>query len=196
MDITTLDVDVIGFDVDGTLVTTRSGERFRKTADDWKWLPGRLLILQQLVEAGKHLFLASNQGSVGFGYMREEDLAAEFGKMASLIGITMQEVLVCYTHPAAKIEQYKVSNDPRRKPRPGMIIEGMALYHTTSLRTLYVGDRYEDRDAAKAASVSFLSAIQFFGDRIDPAFDYAREGTFVAEGYVDPYRFHRGEKHF
>ena len=39
---------LIIFDADGTLVEPASGETFRKTADDWQWLPSRLEKLREL----------------------------------------------------------------------------------------------------------------------------------------------------
>src|SRR5260221_2433900 len=65
-------VKLVIFDVDGTIVTTKSGETFRKTADDWQWLPGRLEKLQELDRQGVKLAIATNQGGVAFEYRSEE----------------------------------------------------------------------------------------------------------------------------
>lgn len=52
--------------------------------------------------------------------------------------------------------------DDRRKPRPGMIQDAMRDFEAEIEETLYVGDRDEDQAAARAASVDFCWAEEFF----------------------------------
>jgi len=151
------------FDVDGTLVQPKSGATFRKSADDWQWLPGRLKKLQELKEQGVRLAIATNQGGVAFGFMQKEHILAELHRTAYEAGIPAGGVYVCYTHPKAKIEQYRADDD-RRKPGPRMLQEAMNDFETDQHETLYVGDREEDEQAAKAAGVAFVWASTFFGD--------------------------------
>ncbi len=186
---------LIGFDCDGSLVTTKSGATFRKDAADWKWLPGRFEKIRELIEQGKRVVVITNQGGVAYGFMRAEDILHELQKMCRSVGIPIGGLYVCYTHPDGRLPEYRMKDD-RRKPGPGMLREAMRDFGAEPDSTLYVGDRYEDMDAAKAAGVDFQSAIQFFGDEIDPTRDYAKEGTVVYPGYVSPYEFQRDEKHF
>lgn len=70
------------FDVDGTLVSTKSGATFRKSADDWQWLPGRLQKLQTLDRLGVKLAVASNQGGVAYGLLDPREIRHELQRMA------------------------------------------------------------------------------------------------------------------
>lgn len=149
------------FDVDGTLVTTKSGATFRKTAADWQWLPGRLDKLGQLKRDGVHLAVCTNQGGVAFGFLKVEDIRSELFKMCQEAGIRPTRLYVCYTHPKGKIEQYRME-DNRRKPGPGMLKEAMQDYKVSKRETLYVGDLPDDELAAKHAGCDFMWAEDFF----------------------------------
>ena len=115
---------LIIFDLDGTLVTTRSGEKFRQTATDWKWLPGRLERCGQLVSDGVKLAIATNQAGVAFPWSNFNE--AEIYGQIQFVGNKIQASIttVCYTTPNEKaLPQYHYPNDPRRKPNPGMLLE-------------------------------------------------------------------------
>lgn len=158
-------VRLIVFDVDGTLVTPKSGATFRKSADDWEWITGRLEKCQELVKQGVKVAIASNQGGVAFGFLSKEAITKEIVKvMADITGIAYypSPINICYTHPKAAIEEYKRENDPRRKPGGGMILESMETFNVSPEHTLMVGDRPEDEEAAKVAGVQFIHADVFF----------------------------------
>lgn len=157
---------LIIFDVDGTLVETKSGATFRKGADDWQWLPGRLERLQELFRQGIYLSFASNQGGVAFGYLSETEMLAELYVMVQqMLGTLTPEFFymgVCFTHPKASIPEYR-QDDQRRKPGPGMLLEAMEHCYVEASETMMVGDRDEDRLAAETAGVDFAWAHMFFG---------------------------------
>jgi len=152
---------LIIFDVDGTLVTTKSGATFRKSADDWQWLPGRLERLRELQGQGVKLALASNQGGVAFGYLLMQDVIIEFYKMMD--DCQFDSIRICFYHPNASIEAFR-QDSPMRKPEPGMLVEIMQEQDVSAIDTLMVGDRPEDEGAAKAAGIDFMWAKDFFGD--------------------------------
>ena len=154
-----MDYKLIIFDVDGTLTTTKSGATFRKTADDWQWLPGRLEKLQELDREGVKLAIASNQGGVAFGYMAASDIHRELRRMAQEAHIP--SIAFDITHPKAKIEDLR-EDSPRRKPAPGMLLEIIKASGESSADTLMVGDREEDEQAAHNAGVAFMWADEFF----------------------------------
>jgi HAD superfamily hydrolase (TIGR01662 family) len=149
------------FDVDGTLVTTRSGKTFRQDPDDWKWISPRY----QLALWGKQRFqwsvaLASNQGGVAFGYLPEAEMRWVFEYYSQRL--EADHVAICFTHPKATIAKYRHEADPRRKPGPAMLLECLQAMHIKPIECLVVGDREEDEGAAKAAHCPFLSARHFF----------------------------------
>lgn len=153
------------FDVDGTLTTTKSGATFRETAYDWQWLPGRVEKCQELVAGGATLALASNQGGVCFPWSKfsEGEIMAELAATGALIS-AWTVCVACSTPNEKALPQYRIANDERRKPGPGMLIEAMLSTGVAQEDTLMVGDRPEDEGAAKAAAVDFMWAKDFFGD--------------------------------
>jgi D-glycero-D-manno-heptose 1,7-bisphosphate phosphatase len=152
---------LIIFDADGTLVETISGATFRKGADDWQWLPGRLEKLHELKRQGVRLAVVTNQGGVAYGYMTKDGILSELLLMIKEAGIPIGGLYVCYTHPKATLPQYRIE-DVRRKPGPGMLREAMADFEADPSETLYVGDRPEDEQAARAVGISFMWAEDFF----------------------------------
>lgn len=154
---------LICFDIDGTLVTTKSGATFRKSPDDWKWLPGRVEKIKELRTNGTRVAICTNQGGVAFGYMKQEDILAELTRMIKEAGIPAGGLYICYTHPKATIEQYRLEDD-RRKPGPGMLFDAMNDFEAEPEDTLFVGDRPEDEQAAIAAGTAFQWAWDYFGD--------------------------------
>lgn len=155
-------VKLVIFDVDGTLTTTKSGATFRKTADDWQWLPGRLAKVAMLHLQGIKLAIASNQGGVAFGYLDPLEIRRELVAMANEGHIAYVEM--CFSHPEATRPGYR-DNSPRRKPGPGMLLEIIDASGETKQDTLMVGDRPEDEQAAQNAGVAFMWANEFFSDK-------------------------------
>jgi len=152
---------LIIFDVDGTLVEPKSGATFRKSADDWQYLPKRVEKCQELWAKGVKIALATNQGGVAFGYLDYQQMRVELEKTAQ--GVHAALTLICFTHPKATIEEFRRDSD-RRKPGPGMLLEAIKMSGESREDTLMVGDREEDKLAAEAASCSFSWAWDYFGD--------------------------------
>jgi histidinol-phosphate phosphatase family protein len=164
-------IDLYLFDVDGTLVTTKSGETFRKTADDWQWLPGRKEALQALLAQGKHIALVTNQGGVAFGYFRIEDMRIALETLAHDLWCEWPDVedicegidyFACWTHPTGTVPSYTVADDFHRKPNPGMLLQAMLEHQVGPTNTLMVGDMTDDARAAVRAGCRFEWANEFF----------------------------------
>lgn len=152
-------IKLVIFDVDGTLVTTKSGATFRKTADDWQWIPGRLEQCQDIAQR-VNIALASNQGGVAFGHLVEDAINWELAKTANEIAAYVPHFYCC-NHPTASHPEYR-KDDTRRKPGPGMILEAQEHFKIGTIHTLMVGDRPEDEQAAQNAGVAFMWADEFF----------------------------------
>jgi D-glycero-D-manno-heptose 1,7-bisphosphate phosphatase len=152
---------LIIFDTDGTLVETASGATFRKEASDWQWLPGRIEKLRELKAQGTRLAVATNQGGVAFGYMRQEHILKELTRMLKEGGFSKAALYVCYNHPKATVAEFK-HLDNRRKPGCGMLEEAMEDFEAQPEETLMVGDRDEDQEAAQRAGCHFMWAHEFF----------------------------------
>jgi D-glycero-D-manno-heptose 1,7-bisphosphate phosphatase len=154
------------FDVDGTLVQTKSGNVFRQSADDWKMIPGRIEKCVELRDGGAMIAIATNQAGVAFEWSRftETEIQVEMDTLAIVINAAY--VGVCYTSTNEKaLPEYYNPNNPRRKPGSGMLLEAMSHCGVKPEDTVMVGDRKEDEEAAKAAGVTFVRIDQFFPAR-------------------------------
>ncbi|OWF41319.1 bifunctional polynucleotide phosphatase/kinase-like [Mizuhopecten yessoensis] len=82
---------IAGFDIDGTIITTKSGRVFPKDNADWKILypevPGKL---KKLHEQGYKVVLFTNQKGVEKGKTLIEDLQQKFTAMLKLMGVSAQ----------------------------------------------------------------------------------------------------------
>jgi DNA 3'-phosphatase len=98
---------LIAFDMDGTLITTKSGATFSKNVDDWKFLyPEVPSILRQRYESGAHLAIISNQHGLATGHVTLEELIIKLKSITAAIGVPM-DILCAF------------ENDIYRKPRIG-----------------------------------------------------------------------------
>jgi HAD superfamily hydrolase (TIGR01662 family) len=165
---------LIVFDVDGTLAETY---RTRLLPGVEAWFARR--------PAELRVAIATNQGGVGLRYWMERD---KFGNprayptrarvtrrmriIARKLGIPWRRVYVAYAYRNKQGEAGPVPEelaaDPYwrhdwRKPEAGMIRKAMADAGVPPTATLMVGDREDDRGAARLAGVDFCWAGEFFG---------------------------------
>ncbi len=163
------DYKCIIFDLDGTLVTTRSGDKFRRTANDWEWISNRLDTCQRLRDSGIILGIATNQAGVAFPWSRftEQEIQREIDIVARSIVAAPADIKVSYTTPNERATpHYWRPNDNRRKPGAGMLLEIISNNPDISLdKFLMVGDREEDEKAAIAAGIHFMNADDFFNEK-------------------------------
>ncbi|MCD2137655.1 D-glycero-alpha-D-manno-heptose-1,7-bisphosphate 7-phosphatase [Salinicoccus halitifaciens] len=102
--------------------------------------------VRKLNEAGYKVFVVTNQGGVGLGFMTEEELHEVHGKMEEELekhGAFLDDIAYCPDMPQAKSRC--------RKPAPGMILD-LAEKHDIDLsRSFMAGDREVDIQAGKNA---------------------------------------------
>jgi HAD superfamily hydrolase (TIGR01662 family) len=159
-----MNYDLIIFDLDGTLVETKNGAIFRKSEDDWKWIPGVLEMVRGLKREGIKIAIASNQGGVAFGFLQWPALKQEILKVASDIGTPY--VYFEFSHPNGNVPDFTYESS-RRKPGPDMFLQAMQDAHVGPEHTLAVGDREEDEQAAERAGVDFIWAHEFFSEEVE-----------------------------
>jgi D-glycero-D-manno-heptose 1,7-bisphosphate phosphatase len=173
MPIEVMDYSLFLFDLDSTLTESISGNKFPQTVTDRKWMPGRLEHIAQLVQAGKHTAIVTNQGGAAWGIFTPEEMDAYLNNLVWKAG--MDAFYACYHDTSEKargsdrtIKELTVPDlykgHERRKPGQGMLLQAMDDFGIHLYDTLYVGDREEDKIAAAAAGVDFEWAWSYFGD--------------------------------
>ena len=79
--------NLIAFDMDGTLITTKSGAVFSKSVDDWKFLyPDVPAVLRGHYDNGAHLAIISNQNGIAKGHTTLPELIQKLKAITAAIG--------------------------------------------------------------------------------------------------------------
>jgi HAD superfamily hydrolase (TIGR01662 family) len=172
-------VDLIIFDVDGTLAETYTLNLLSNVQQFFQ------LIFQSGCPERPEVAIATNQGGVGMRHWME---TGGFGKpekfptresveqrlkdlVAALGGDRSIPVYVSYRFRTKEGKWTPVpqagAEDPRwqkewRKPSPGMLLQAMEDAGVGPQQTLFVGDSPDDEAAAKAAGCAFQWADRFF----------------------------------
>ena len=124
--------------------------------------PGVCDSIRKLNEAGYYVFVVTNQGGVGSGFMTELMLKAIHSKMEEDLGrcgAILTEIAACTHHPKAGCEC--------RKPLPGMIT-GLVAKHNIEVSSCWlVGDMSTDCQAGKAAGVGKCIMLRGQSDYAD-----------------------------
>jgi D-glycero-D-manno-heptose 1,7-bisphosphate phosphatase len=150
-------------DRDGVL-NRDNGYPFRPL--DIVWIDGALDALVRLRKAGYRVVVVTNQSGVARGFYGEADVVALHNWMDGVIrahGGAIASFYYCPFLPDATIEAYR-RDHPDRKPRPGMLLNALSDYPTDIKRSLMIGDRDSDMEAAAAAGVR---GFKFTGGSLD-----------------------------
>jgi D,D-heptose 1,7-bisphosphate phosphatase len=126
------------------------------SVDRFHWIEGAKDALQLLADSGYHAFLVTNQAGVARGLYSEEDVVAlhrHISQEVLAIGGTIDDIRYCPDHPDATVEQYRRPSE-HRKPQPGMILDLLSKWEIPKGRSLLVGDKESDIQAATAAGIA------------------------------------------
>ncbi|KAL1996975.1 hypothetical protein VTN49DRAFT_7840 [Thermomyces lanuginosus] len=164
---------IAAFDLDSTLITTASGNRFARNARDWKWwhtsVPDRL---RELTDKGYIVVVISNQKKVSLknelkGGQSESKSLSNFKEMTTAVMRQLDIPLSIYA--ATQYDDY-------RKPRTGMWKEFLDDYdldiddRVDLEGSVFVGDAAGrqgdhscvDRDFAANVGIPFKTPEEFF----------------------------------
>lgn len=131
-----------------------------KSVAEWHPLPGSLEAIARLNRAGVRTALATNQSGIARGLFDEAALAAihehinaELGR----IGGVLDPIVYSPDGPG--------NDAPRRKPRPGMLLEIAERLGVELTGVPYVGDSARDIEAARAAGAQPVLVLTGNGAR-------------------------------
>jgi D-glycero-D-manno-heptose 1,7-bisphosphate phosphatase len=106
--------------------------------------------LKTLQDKGYLLIVATNQGGLAKGWYTEEDLGKMHGHLRERYqqhGVEFTDMFYCPHHPDF------TGDCDCRKPKPGLLLQGIEKYNIDPARSYFIGDRERDMEAAAAAGV-------------------------------------------
>ena len=131
------------------------------------WVPGIFELVADAQARGHACIVVTNQAGIGRGLYDEAGFLAYTAWMHAQVaarGTPLLATYWCPHHPAEGLGDYRVDCDCR-KPRPGMLREAIARFDIDPMRSLMIGDKQGDLDAATAAGVpARLLREQDWGD--------------------------------
>jgi D-glycero-D-manno-heptose 1,7-bisphosphate phosphatase len=143
------------FDRDGVL---NRDVGYAHRPDQIEWVEGAIAAVKAVNDAGLFAFVATNQSGVARGYYGEAEVAALHQWMSEAMGAQGAHIdAFVYSpfHPEGSVERFRQDTDCR-KPGPGMILDLLARFPVDRSRTVLIGDKASDLEAAQAAGIEGL----------------------------------------
>ncbi len=136
-------------DRDG-VINTRIVGGYVRDPHEFELIPDIIPVLRHARSRGYLLVQISNQQGVGKGIMTSSQLNAVTEHMQGLLasflgGRGLDDLRVCTDLASA--------NSPRRKPRPGMLLEAIEELGIDASQSWFLGDSATDAEAGRAAGV-------------------------------------------
>jgi len=142
----------IFFDRDGVL---NEDSGWVGSPDRFVWIDGAMDAVRAVNDLGYHAFVVTNQAGVARGFYDERDVAHLHGWMTGglrAFGATIDDIRYCPFHPEAVVDGYRRHSD-WRKPGPGMILDLLRKWDADAGRSVLIGDKESDMEAARAAGI-------------------------------------------
>ena len=106
--------------------------------------------LKTLQDRGYMLLVATNQGGLAKGWYTEEELAKMHNHLKQVYqdhGVEITDFFYCPHHPNF------TGDCDCRKPKPGLLLQGIEKYNIDPSKSYFIGDRERDVEAGTAAGV-------------------------------------------
>ena len=127
--------------------------------EDFAWVAGAREVVAEFNAAGWLVIVVTNQSGVGRGYYTEADMHALHARMGEELakgGAHVDAFYFAPHHPEAPVAAYRHPDPPDRKPNPGMILRALADWPIDRERSVLVGDKTSDMQAAARAGIRGL----------------------------------------
>ena len=118
--------------------------------EDFHVLEHNIKSLKELQDRGYLLIVATNQGGLAKGWYSEEQLTQMHEKLRTIYkegGVELTDIFYCPHHPDF------TGDCDCRKPKPGLLLQGIEKYNIDPALSYFIGDRERDVIAGTAAGV-------------------------------------------
>ncbi|OYX46309.1 MAG: D,D-heptose 1,7-bisphosphate phosphatase [Alphaproteobacteria bacterium 32-64-14] len=122
---------------------------------DFDWIDGAQDVIRRFNAMGWWVFIVTNQSGIARGLYTEEQMQTLHDWMTAELdksGARIDRIYHCPFHEDGTIARYRKDSFDR-KPKPGMLIRAMTDFPVIKERSLMIGDKQADMEAAKAAGV-------------------------------------------
>jgi D-glycero-D-manno-heptose 1,7-bisphosphate phosphatase len=124
--------------------------------EDLVWMPGAREAVRLANAAGWRVLVVTNQSGVARGLYELDDVHRFHAAMAEQlaeVGAHVDAFYQCPFHPDAVTAQWRHPDHPDRKPNPGMVLRALADHDADPGRSVLIGDKLSDMEAARRAGV-------------------------------------------
>lgn len=142
-------------DRDG-VINMDDGYTFRPA--DLRFTPTAPAAIRRLNDAGRLVIVVTNQSGVARGLYDVADVDAFHRHMAERLaadGARVDAFYHCPFHPDGQVPAFAREHEDR-KPAPGMLLRAMREWPIDPARSLMIGDKASDMEAADRAGVAGL----------------------------------------
>lgn len=125
------------------------------TPEQTEWVPGIFELARSARDAGLVIVIVTNQAGIARGYYSEAQFEAYTRWMHDCFareGAPLLATYYCPHHPEFGLGELRVSCECR-KPKPGMLLHAGARFGLDLRRSIMLGDKPSDAEAAHAAGV-------------------------------------------
>lgn len=132
-------------------ISHRGRQRPPNRPEELRLIDGVGDAIKRLNQLGYYVFVVTNQGGVGLGFMSESDLDQIHEELVGQVrcqGGVIDQIKACTHRPKAGCDC--------RKPKPGMLLELAAEYDLDLSESYMVGDRSMDIEAGKRAGTKTI----------------------------------------
>jgi D-glycero-D-manno-heptose 1,7-bisphosphate phosphatase len=139
-------------DRDGVINVDRN---FVARIEDFEWIEGVAEAIGAFNARNWWVFVVTNQTGIAHGHYSEDDMETVHAWMLAELakqGARIDRIYHCPFHEDGSVEAYRRASYDR-KPRPGMLIRAMTDFPVLRERSLMIGDKPADMEAAQAAGV-------------------------------------------
>lgn len=141
------------FDRDGVL---NEDDGYAFEPSKIRWIKGAPEAVRAVNQSGYLAFVVTNQSGIARGFYGEHQVHALHEWMAAQladVGARIDEFAYCPHHPEGTVAEYRQTCSCR-KPQPGMINELSKRHSVDIHRSIMIGDKQSDLEAASAAGVT------------------------------------------
>lgn len=128
---------------------------YTSSTEKFEFINGIFDLCRAAKRSGYLLIVVTNQAGIGRGYYSEQDFFTLTEWMRQRFeeeGAPITDVFHCPYHPEHGVGHYKQDSFDR-KPHPGMLLQAAKKYRLDLERSIMIGDKDSDMQAAKNAGV-------------------------------------------